>query len=211
LWNPPGIGSQPTMKIEKGKSEIYYTINANSGAETREWKLAMMAESNAGQGQILAATALTPITVAPPYVSTKIEMAAVEQGKPGVVLCTMENLKPFEGKAKVQLYGLPAKTTTVEQEITSDTKEIRFPITTASDSPKGQHKNLFCHIEIPESGTSIPHNTGHGGVLRIDPPPPAPKQAPEPKKETPKVADAKPAKAKPLSRLEKLRQEAAKQ
>jgi len=211
LWNPPGIGSQPTMKIDKGKSEIYYTINANAGAETREWKLAMMAESDAGQGQILAATALTPITVAPPYVSTKIEMAAVEQGKPGVVLCTLENLKPFEGSAKVQLYGLPAKTTTVEQEITKETTEIRFPITTADDSPKGQHKNLFCHIEIPEAGTTIPHNTGHGGVLRIDPPPPAPKKTPEPKQETPQVAEAKPAEAKPLSRLEKLRQEAGRQ
>ena len=57
LWNPPGVGSQPTMKIEKGQSEIYYTINANSSAQTREWKLVMMAESDAGQGQILAATA----------------------------------------------------------------------------------------------------------------------------------------------------------
>lgn len=213
LWNPPGIGSQPTMQIEKGKDEVYYTINANGDAETREWKLAMMAESDAGQGQILAATALTPITVAPPYVGTKINMAAVEQGKPGEVICNLENLKPFEGTAKIQLVGLPAKTTTVEQEITKDTQEVRFPINTEGDSPKGQHKNLFCHIEIPEAGTTIPHNTGHGGVLRIDPPPPAPKETPEPAKEEPKaeVAEAKEAPAKPLSRLEKLRQEAAKQ
>jgi len=210
LWNPPGIGSQPTMSIPKGQNEIYYTLNANGSAQTREWKIAMMAESNAGQGQILAATALTPITVAPPYTTTKIAMAAVEQGKPGEVICTVEHLKPFEGKAKIQLYGLPAKTTTTEQEITKDTKEIRFPITTAPDSPKGQHKNLFCHIEIPEAGKTIPHNTGHGGVLRIDPPPPVPKKA-APKKEAPKVAEVKkPAAAKPLSRLEKLRQEANK-
>ena len=210
LWNPPGIGSQPTMSIPKGKNEVYYTLNANGGATTREWKVAMMAESDAGKGQILAATALTPITVAPPYVSTKIAMAAIEQGKPGEVICNLEHLKPFAGRAKIRLYGLPAKTTTTELEITKDTKEIRFPITTAKDSPKGQHKNLFCHIEIPEAGTTIPHNTGQGGVLRIDPPPPAPKK-PAAKKEAPKVAAAKePAAAKPLSRLEKLRQEAAK-
>ena len=210
LWNPPGIGSQPTMKIEKGQNEIYYTINANGTAQTREWKLAMMAESDAGQGQILAATALTPITVAPPYTTTKLAMAAVEQGKQGEVICNIENLKPFEGDAKIRLYGLPAKTTTTELVFNKDTKELRFPITTQKDSPKGQHKNLFCHIEIPEAGTIIPHNTGHGGVLRIDPPPPAPKK-PAPAKPAPKVAEAKPkpAAAKPLSRLEKLRQEAA--
>ncbi|MFK7850265.1 MAG: PPC domain-containing protein [Akkermansiaceae bacterium] len=207
LWNPPGIGSQPTMVIAKGQTEIYYTLNANGEAQAREWKLAMMAESDAGQGQILAASALTPITVAPPYISTKLAMTAIEQGKPGEIICTVENLKPFKGKAKIQLYGLPAKTTTTEQEITKDTKEIRFPITTAPDSPKGQHKNLFCHIEVPEAGTTIPHNTGHGGVLRIDPPPPVAKD-PAPKKVDPKVAAApKPAAAKPLSRLEQLRQE----
>ena len=146
--------------------------------------------------------------MAPPYTTTKLAMAAIEQGKTGEVICTVAHLKPFEGKAKIQLFGLPAKTTTTEQEITKDTKEIRFPITTAPDSPKGQHKNLFCHIEIPASGTSIPHNTGHGGVLRIDPPPPAPKK-PAPKKDVPKkvAAAPKPAAAKPLSRLEKLRQE----
>ena len=210
LWNPPGIGSQPTMKIEKGKSEIYYTINANGTAQPREWKVAMMAESNAGQGQILAASALTPITVAPPYVNIRINMAAIEQGKPGEVLCSLENLKPFDGRAKVHLYGLPAKTATKVIEITKDTREIRFPITTEATSPKGQHKNLFCHIEIPESGTTIPHNSGHGGVLRIDPPPPSPKKS-EPEKAIATVASPpKPPAAKPLSRLEKLRQEAKK-
>ena len=25
LWNPPGVGSQPTMQIPKGQNEIYYT------------------------------------------------------------------------------------------------------------------------------------------------------------------------------------------
>ena len=175
LWNPPGVGSQPTMKIEKGQSEIYYILNANGNAETREWKIAMMAQSNSGKGQILAATALTPITIAAPYTTTKLTAASIEQGKTGEIICTIDNLKPFKGKAKIQLYGLPAKTTTTELEITNDTKEIRFPITTEKDAPKGQHKNLFCHIEIPAAGTVIPHNTGHGGVLRIVPPPPAPK------------------------------------
>jgi hypothetical protein len=50
---------------------------------------------------------------------------------------------------------------------------------------------------------------GHGGVLRIDPPPkkPAPKPAPV-KKEEPKAVAKAPPKPKPLSRLEKLRLEA---
>lgn len=171
----------------------------------------MMGESDAGAGQIIASTALTPLTIATPYVGTKIELAAVEQGKEGAVVCKIEQLKPFEGAAKIRLVGLPAKVEAAEKEFTKDMTEIAFPITTATDTPNGQHKTLFCYIEIPVDGQVIPHNAGQGGVLRVDPPPPPRKDMPvappeEPKKEEPAVAEAAP--PKPLSRLEKLRLEA---
>jgi hypothetical protein len=211
LWNPPGISSQPTIKIPKGQNEIIYTLTANSGAALRTWQIAVMGESDAGKGQILASSALVPITIAEPYLGMKIEMAAVEQGKSGAVVCKLTQSTPFEGKAKVKLLGLPAKVSSPEIEIDKTTTEISFPVSIAPDSPKGQHKNLFCHLTIPVAGTSIPHNVGHGGVLRIDPPPkkPAPKAAPKPEqKEKPAtVAKIEPPK-KPLSRLEKLRLEA---
>ncbi|MFP6872226.1 MAG: PPC domain-containing protein [Verrucomicrobiales bacterium] len=211
LWNPPGISSQPTIKIPKGQNEIIYTLTANSGAALRTWQIAVMGESDAGKGQILASSALVPITIAEPYLGMKIEMAAVEQGKAGAVICKLTQSTPFEGKAKVKLLGLPAKVSAPEIEIDKTTTEISFPVTIAPDSPKGQHKNLFCHLTIPAADTSIPHNVGHGGVLRIDPPPkkPAPKAAPKPEKEEKPatVAKAEPPK-KPLSRLEKLRLEA---
>jgi len=166
-----------------------------------------MGESTAGNGQILASTELTPVTVAEPYLGMKIEMAAVEQGKDGVVICKLTHATPFEGKATVKLLGLPAKVTTTEIEIDKSTEEINFPISIAADSPKGQHKNLFCYLNIPESNTLIPHNVGHGGVLRIDPPPKKPAPA-APKKEAPKTVAKVVKKEKPLSRLEKLRLEA---
>ena len=90
-------------------------------------------------------------------------MAAVEQGKDGGVICKLTHATPFEGKATVKLLGLPAKVTTTEIEIDKSTEEINFPISIAADSPKGQHKNLFCYLNIPESNTLIPHNVGHGG------------------------------------------------
>tara|TARA_B110000116_G_scaffold259686_1_gene262036 strand:- start:1469 stop:2110 length:642 start_codon:yes stop_codon:yes gene_type:complete len=209
LWNPPGIGSQPTLQIPKGKNDIIYTINANGSAAIRTWDIAVMGESDAGKGQILASSNLTPVTVAEPYLGIKIEMAAVEQGQDGSVICKLTHATPFEGKAKIKLLGLPAKVTAPEMEIDKGTTEFSFPIKIASDSPKGQHKNLFCHLSIPQSATLIPHNVGHGGVLRIDPPPkkPAPKPAPV-KKEAPNVVAKAPPKPKPLSRLEKLRLEA---
>lgn len=212
LWNPPGIGSPGTIEIPKGQSEVFYTLNANGDAETRTWPIAVMGETTGPKGPVIASSALTNLTIAPPYVSSKIELAAVEQGKDGAIICKLEQLKPFEGAAKIRLIGLPAKTECAEMTFNKDTTELIFPVKTASDTPNGQHKNIFCFVEIPENGQMIPHNVGQGGVFRVDPPPPPKKDAPPAPKEEPKMevvaAAAPPAPSKPLSRLEKLRLEA---
>ena len=163
MWLPPNVGAQPTIQIPEGQNEAMYTLNASPSAEARSWKLAFQGESDAGEGTILASSGLVPITIAPPYLAMKIEMTAVEQGKPGEVLCKLDITKPFEGKAKVTLQGLPAKAAAEPREITKDDKEIHFPITTAPDTPAGNHKQLFCFLEVPEAGALIPHNVGQGG------------------------------------------------
>ena len=216
LYLPPNVGAQPTITIPEGQNEAVYPLNANGNAEVRAWHLAVIGESDAGAGPILAGSGLVPVCVAPPYLAMKIDMAAIEQGKGGEVVATLEHSQPFEGKARVILQGLPAKAEAAPVEITKDQTEIHFAVTTTGETPAGQHKQLFATVEIPEAGTLIPHSVGHGGVLRIDPPPPAP--ATPPPAEVAAAAAAAPApaaaeapaepSAKPLSRLEKLRQEA---
>ena len=49
--------------------------------------------------------------------TAKIEMTAAEQGKTAPVLINLEQKTPFEGKAKVQLVGLPPNATAPEMEI----------------------------------------------------------------------------------------------
>lgn len=210
LWNPPGISAPGTVAIPEGKNEMDYQITASGDAQVNTWKIAIRGETDAGAGPIFASTALTPITVAPPYFTMKMEMASTEQGKPAELFCKLEVTKKWQGKAKVNVFGLPAKTSTVEKEITADDKEIRFPVTTAPESPTGKHQNLFCQAVIEENGIPIPHTVGQGGVIRIDPPPPAPPPAVVAKNEPPKpAAPAAPPAAKPLSRLEQLRQQQA--
>jgi len=82
-------------------------------------------------------------------------------------------------------------------------------VTTASNTPVGQHGSLFCQAVVMKDGEPIIHNLARGGVLRVDAPP-QPKKGEAPK---PQVAQAKPQQpsAKPLSRLEKLRLEAQEQ
>ncbi len=211
LWNPPGISAPGTIAIPENQSEADYQITCDGGAPANTWKIAVRGETDAGQGAIYCSSALTPITVAPPYFTMKMEMASTEQGKPTELFCKLEVKKPWQGKAKVNVFGLPAKTSTKEMEIGAEDKELRFPVTTAADSPVGKHQNLFCQAIVMENGVPIPHTIGQGGVIRIDPPPPAPPPAAVAKTEAPKpaAAPAAPAAPKPLSRLEQLRQQQA--
>ncbi len=119
---------------------------------------------------------------------------------------------PFEGKAKVTIYGLPAKVTTQVLELTKDTKEIAFPIAADKTSPVGKH-NVFAQVVIDRGGELITGNTGTT-QLRIDVPLP-PKVAvvtPPPMTPNPMVprppTPAPPMPEKRLTRLEQLRKEA---
>ena len=113
---------------------------------------------------------------------------------------------PFEGKAQVQLLGLPPNTSAAPKEITAKDTKVVFDVQTDAKSPTGQHNSLFCTATLTKGGEPINQTVASGGVLRIDAPPPAPTTAP-----AVAVAAAPPvaAPAAPLSRLEKLRQDQA--
>ncbi len=211
MWNPPGISSPGTVDIPEGQTEVTYQLTANGEAATKSWPITVLGETALNGGTLYNAAPFTEISVAPPWLTMKMEMGATETGKPGEIYCTIEVAKPFTGTAKVNLYGLPAKVTTIEKEFTATDKEVRFPVTTAPDSPVGKHQNLFCQAIIMENGAPIPHTTGQGGIFRVDAPPPAP--AAPPPAAAPVVAKADPPPAaptaKPLSRLEQLRQQQA--
>ncbi|MBI1840871.1 MAG: PPC domain-containing protein [Verrucomicrobia bacterium] len=214
LWNPPGVGSQNEVLIAEGQTEALYPINANGDAATRAWKIALLANGDAGQGQVWTSSQLAALTVATPFVAMQIPMAAGEQGKGVGILGKLQQLQPFDGEAQVQLYGLPPKVTIAKNPltITKATQEVLFNTTLATDAPVGQHKSLFCQIVIMKYGEPVAHSVGGGGVLRIDAPsPPKPNAPVVAQAAAAPVAAAKPVAAappKPLSRLEKLRLEA---
>ncbi|MEM0897234.1 MAG: PPC domain-containing protein [Verrucomicrobiota bacterium] len=184
LTRTPGISATTTVKIPEGKNEVTYPITANGSAATGTFHFAVMGEANTPEGQVLASSDYIPLTVAEPFLDMKIEMASVTQGQSTKLVCKLEHKTPFEGKAKVRLTGLPAKCEAPELTFTKDTKELVFPVKAAPDSPKGQHKGLFCSVEVPDNGGIVLHALAQGGVLRIDPPkPPKPTPKPEPKKE----------------------------
>jgi hypothetical protein len=218
LWRPPGISCPSTMTFSEKATEIEYELNANSSAALAEWKLCLLAESDAGKGLIFTASPFINLKVEEPFVKMKINMTSVKQGDPGEIHCTVENLREFDGQGDVQMFSLPPKTTSKVLKVDKNTTELLFPVTTANDTPVGQHKNLFCTVTLMKNGEPIQHRIGMGGVIRVDRKPKEVAKVadgrPDPKKETPApkpVAKTAPKPSKPLSRLEQLRLEAKKQ
>ena len=204
-WKPPGIGAPNEVEIPEGQNEVNLVLNANGDAPVKDWKLLVTGESITDQGTVRVSSKFVDLKVSEPFVNLSIAMAATNPGKNTSVVATVEHLEPFPGEARVILHALPHGVKSNEKKITSESGEITFPLEVAKDARKGKHANLFCQVIITKDGHPIPHNVGHGGTLRIDPPPPAPKKKPA-AKAAPVKTEKKEAPKKPLSRLEQLRQ-----
>lgn len=202
LFNPPGVGSAPAATIAANATETVLPMNAAPNAQVRKWKTAVLAVADVGKGPMWVSSQLATIEIAPPFVGVSMERAAVEQGKETELFCKLQQVTSFEGTAKVQLVGLPVKVTAAVVEVTKETKEIAFKVTTDKTSPAGVHRNLFCQLTFVRNGEPIVAYSG-SSELRIDVPiVKAAAAAPEVKAGTPP-----PAAAKRLTRLEQLRKE----
>ncbi len=206
-YRSPGVGASSSVNLPKGQTEVLYPINANGNAEIKKWRMFALGTS----GGMWASTQLATLDVADAYARFELQRAACEQGQEALVLCKVNQATPFEGEAKAELVGIPPKVTVEPLTFNKDTTELTFTLKTQADSPVGKH-SLFCQITIPQNGESIVSRAGNV-ELQIDKPlPPEPNQPappPPPKVEakptpTPQKP-VEPPKAKPLTRLEKLR------
>jgi len=208
-FRPPGVGAASSVNIPEGKNEVLYPINANGNAQIKKWRVYALGQSDVG-GAGWVSSQLATLEVAEPYISFAMERAACEQGQPMQVFCKVTHNRAYEGNAKVQLLGLPNKVTAPALELAAGAEELTFAVQTAAESPAGTHKNIFCRVVITENGESVVHDVG-GTELQISKPLPMPEAKPKPQESKPQpqqVAKQEAPKAKPLSRLEKLRLEA---
>ena len=170
VWNPPGVTSQPDITIPKGENSAFYTLNAKGNANLRSWKIAVHGSATVNGGSLWVSSPLTPLEIAEPFLTAKIETSACQPGKSTNIVVKLDQKIPFEGKATIRLIGLPEKAEVPEKEITCKDTEVVFPLKVDPTCPTGSHKNLFCTAAIKKAGEVIPHNLGAGGIVRIVPP-----------------------------------------
>lgn len=214
IWKSPGVSCLGEQTIPEGQNECVFNLDANGAVGDGKWNYTVMGEVDAGNGRVYNASPFTEVSTTTAYLTAPaIPLVAVEQGKETVMIAKLEHVKPFEGKAKAQVLGVPDTIEIEPAEITKETKEVAFKVKTTDKSPVGKQGNLFVRVDVPVAGGTTAHRVAMGSILRIDAPrkaapaPAAPVVAANKPKEEPKPAA--PAAPKPLSRLEQLRQEAA--
>jgi hypothetical protein len=204
LFNPPGVAAN-TVTIPEGQNEAVMTLTANGGAAVGKWHYVVMAQSTAKDGPVWVSSQLAPLEVGVQPVTFAFEKVAAEQGKVISLRGKVALGGPFEGAAKVKMFGLPNKVTAADIEVDAKATELSIPLTLAADSPPGQHRNLICQVTLMHSGEPVVYTAGVG-ELRIDKPPPP--KANQPAAPPPPAAKPPAAKTeKPLSRLEQLRKD----
>lgn len=203
LFLPPGVNSQP-VDMPGDKNEAELTLSGGDGIAPRQWKICVIGSANV-EGPLWVSTQLADLTIAQPYLSGKVQMAAVEQNTTGQVVCELTQNVKFEGKAKLELLGLPSNTSAEPREVTAEDTKVVFDVVATPKAGVGQSSSMFVQATIKQDGEDVVQSLAKGGIIRIDPA--KTNAAPKPAQ----TASAKPATDAPkiLSRLEKLRLEQA--
>jgi len=168
LYAPPGIGTAGSAEIKEGATEGLVPISASGDAQTKKWKITVVGSGDAGKGAVWVSTQLADLEVIPPFVGGQIVRTFVDQGDKTVVTVKLQQKTPFEGRAKIQLLGLPNNVTAADREITKDDTEVKFEVQADKTSPVARHNALFCQVSIPQNGDLILQSFAQGGILRID-------------------------------------------
>ncbi|MEZ6094773.1 MAG: PPC domain-containing protein [Pirellulaceae bacterium] len=159
-FRPPGVGTTTQVTIPEGQTEVVYTLNANANAQLGTWPVYVIGNSAVEGGALWTSSQLADLVIADPYVRIEVPRAGCDQGQTAQILCKFEQLTPFDGEATVSLLGLPPNTAVEPQKFTKDTTELVFNIPTTDQVPLGQHKSLFCQLQIPVSGETVVSSTG---------------------------------------------------
>lgn len=204
LDKPPGVSTISSVTIEKGQTEARLPLTADASARRGKARLVVLGEATVGDGPVTVSSGAAELEVTDPYVKLAFAPRTVEQGQATELALGVEKLKDFDGAARAELVGLPGEVTSAPREFTKDAKEVVFPLQTTTKSPPGRHRTILCRVVIQVAGEPVTHTLGTGD-LRILRPAVAEAAAPKPvAKPVPKPAETR------LSRLEELRQKAAK-
>ena len=216
LSAPPGIGFS-AVTIPGDQATIGLPLTANNGAAIRKWPLVVMATAESGFGPIVLSSEFVFVEVTDSLFEFKFQKTLGEQGKSTNVVVNTKQKRPVEGVVEIEVLGIPPGTQvpTPKVPFAADGTQVSFALQIPAETRAGNYKTIVCRATVTSEKGVITQTNGNGEV-QIDIPitPPAATAAVVAAAPTAAPVAAAPTTAepaKPLTRLEMLKQQRGKQ
>ncbi|MBA4191902.1 MAG: hypothetical protein C0467_28315 [Planctomycetaceae bacterium] len=175
-WKPTGISTTTPVTVPAGQTEGTYLLGAARNATAAIHQVTLTAASGGARAgysetgnRTYTATQPFKLTVAEPHIDAKIARLSIERGKTATLVCKLNHLQPFEGKAIATLARLPRGIELVEttREITAKDKEVTFTLRATPEALVGNYQGIVLDITVTDNGQAVRQLSG-SGVLRVD-------------------------------------------
>ena len=202
LYNPSGCSASGSIRIEPGKNEALIPVTANTKAAIGNFPITILARAKSRNASVWVASEFINLEVADSFFNLKFNKTVAETGSSGVISVGLEVKRPPEGDVEFEVVGLPAGVTSPQPKLklSEGMQQLAFPIEVAKDARVGQFKTIYVKAKITRPEGSILQTAGRGELQLAAPLPATSTVAAKPAKKPSAPA------AKPLSRLEQLRQ-----
>jgi hypothetical protein len=136
-WRPNGINATTPVTIRTGQTDGEYLIGAARNSVAGAYSVTLTAVSGGDRpgyydnaNRTYVAAQPFRLNVAEPHIEARFARTSIERGKTAELICRLNHLKPFEGKAKATLARLPRGVQLVgpAHEITAADKEVAFTL-----------------------------------------------------------------------------------
>ena len=175
-WKPAGVSTATPVTVPEGQTEGTYLLGASRNAAAGAHQVVLTAMTggarrgyrDGGERTYLASQPFK-MTVAEPHVEARIARTSVERGKTATLVCKLNHLQPFDGKAVATLARLPRGVELVEptREITAADKEVAFTIRATPEALVGNYQGVVMDLTVTDKGQSVRQLSG-SGILRVD-------------------------------------------
>ncbi len=201
VYNPSGTSTSRSIRIAADQTEVQVPVTATTNAALGSFPFAMHARSKSKNSLVWTSSDYVNLDVEDSYFDFKFVKAVIEAGQSGNVVVGVEAKRPPEGDVEFEIVSLPSGVTAAQNKIKWDGKspQIVFPVQVSEKTRVAPHKTIHIKAVITRPEGTILQTAGRG-ELQVTAP--AVKIASAPAKPAPQAAPA----AKPLSRLEQLRQ-----
>lgn len=175
LYDPPGVSSNRSIQVPEGQTKASIPLTANSQAWTRGWPIAVVAEANIN-GRVYGSSAFVTLQVAEAYFDVAVPTVTTRAAEPVDLVVTLAHRTPFDGKATLEVVGLPAGVTAEPVEVVTVATDAKFRLMLGPEAKVGRHGGIGVRVRLVANGGTVEYRHGYA-ELRIDPAPA--KEAPQ--------------------------------